>query len=180
MSRQSNKRVVAIIRPPLIAIGFVAKTLYKLLFGWLDVPLARKRQDKFAREIQAELPFLFNEYRGKLIPVENGRLPLPFDYVGATVDIGCFLLSFARGRGELGITISAKNADGSSNLSDLLDAMQDPYDVRRKVVYSLADWALLLKPNMPSLREVFSAGKYRHTREYVREFKKRMSTSDDC
>ena len=180
MSRQSNKRVVAVIRPPLIVIGSVAKAFYKLLFGWLDVQRARKRQDEFAHEIQTELPFLFDEYGGKLVPIENGRIPLPFNYVVATVNVGAFALGFARGRGELDVTIQANKAEGSANLPDLLDALKDPYDVRRKVVYSLADWALLLKPNMPSLQEMFSTGQYRHTRDYIREFKRRMTAGDGC
>ena len=69
---------------------------------------------------------------------------------------------------------------GSANLPDLLDTLKDPYDVRRKVVYSLADWALLLKPNMPGLQEMFSTGQYRHTRDYIREFKRRMIAGDGC
>ena len=56
---QREKLVVAIVRPILLAVGFVVKLIYAVLFAWWVHPrVQRKGNAKLIGEIQAQLAFL--------------------------------------------------------------------------------------------------------------------------
>jgi hypothetical protein len=172
MARNMNSRIVAFLRPPLIAIGFVAKLIYSVFFARAERRSANQAEAAFKREIETSLPFLFKNYNARFIP--GKYLHKPFDYVSAAVDIGSFLLAFDRGRGELAIRIAAKNSGDWQKWQDIQQitaAMEDPYNVRDKAILCLEDWALLLKPSMAQLLKVFSGDQYSDTRQYLMEFK---------
>ena len=56
--------LIAILRPPLLVLGFIFGNLYKLCFGWYDKRLARQHEQRFADDIRSYLPFLFSEHDG--------------------------------------------------------------------------------------------------------------------
>jgi hypothetical protein len=173
MSKTPHRLTVALVRPPLLLFGFLAKSLYALLFGWTEKKHTLTKEKQFRQEIEAALPFLFNSYNARFIQSKYSHKS--FDYVSATVDIGNLLLAFDRGRGELVIRIAARNSGDWQKWQDMLEtipAMEDPFNVRHRVLLSLDDWALLLKPNMPRLLEVFSGDQYSDTRQYLTAFKR--------
>jgi len=51
--------IIAILCPPLLVLGFVFGSLYKLCFGWLDKRMARQSEQRFAEDIRTYLAFLF-------------------------------------------------------------------------------------------------------------------------
>jgi hypothetical protein len=63
--------VIAILRPPLLVLGFVFGNLYKLCFGWLDKRMARQNEQRFAEDIRTHLAFLFSEHGAHFIPNAN-------------------------------------------------------------------------------------------------------------
>lgn len=102
--------VIAIIRPPLLVIGFVVGHLYDLCFGWLDKRLARQHEQRFAEDIRANLSFLFSEHAAEIIPNEGTPFPPPFDGAYVTVAVGNLLLRFVRGRGDFSVEVASSFA----------------------------------------------------------------------
>jgi|GEM_PF-5987148 hypothetical protein len=169
MNKKSANWLFAIITPPLLGLKYVLWPINELVFRPLDFWLAKRDQKQFEREIELKIPFLFSEYGARFLPEKIDPRA-----VSATIDVGTFLLSFTRWHRELTGFIKAKNAERGISLSELTDAFNIPFYLRGKVDYSLEDWDVLLKLNMPQLQEVFSSGQYGETKEYLRELKRTM------
>ena len=173
MGREFNRRVIAFIRPPLLAIRFVAKPFYSLLFGWLDRKTARDRQNRFAREIGAELPFLFKDYGGHVIPNEGVRFLPGFDYAVVTVELCGLVFRFIRGRGDLDIYVASRTALKEwHNVLLVIRAMEDPDDMRYTGFIFLRDAAVTLKKKMPLIQEAFSSARFPETKEHLANHQK--------
>jgi hypothetical protein len=171
MANRSNQWIVSLVRPPLMVIGFIAKAVYSLLFGRADKRLAQKNQEVLAGSVKAELPFLFNEYDGGIIPNEGVPFPPGFDYAVVTVEVGELLFRFIRGRGDLDVRVAAKsNAADWHDVTLVISAIEDPEDMKRKSFLSLSDFAPLLRRNMSRLIEAFSSAQYAETRQHLAKF----------
>jgi hypothetical protein len=99
---------ISIVRPPLLAIGFVLRILYAGLLGWwLDGLLRRIDDRRLAEDVKQNVPLLFdNKVGGRILPSET-RLPRSFDLAVATVSTGDFLIQFTRVRGELNVRLAS-------------------------------------------------------------------------
>jgi hypothetical protein len=173
MSRQFKDLVISLIRPPLIVVGFIAKTIYALFFGRADKRLAQKQQDELANEIQQHLGFLFQEYGGRIIPNTGIKFPPGFDYAIVTVEAGELLFRFVRGRGDLDVQIATKaNTNDWHDVSLVIGAIERPEEMQRKSFLSFADVASVLEPNMPQIKEAFSTARYADTQQNLANFKK--------
>jgi hypothetical protein len=171
MANQSNRWIVSLLRPPLIVLGFIAKAVYSLFFGRADKRLAQKNQEVLAANVKAELPFLFNEYDGVIIPNEGVRFPPGFDYAVVTVEVGELLFRFIRGRGDLDVRVAAKSdATDWHDVTLVISAIEDPEDMKRKSFLYLSDFAPLLRGNMSRLIEAFSNAQYAETRRHLAKF----------
>ena len=102
MSRQSNKRVVAVIRPPLIVIGAVQKHFTSFFSdGWMysgqenakmNLPMKSGQNCRF---YSTNMAVSWCRSRTVVFPCHSLSI--------ATVNVGAFALGFARGRGELDV-----------------------------------------------------------------------------
>lgn len=101
------RTLVAILRPPLLALGFTFGNLYKLCFGWYDKRLAIRHEQRFADDIHRYLPSLFSEYGAEIIPNEGVPFPPSFDGAYVTLAVGNLLLRFVRGRGDFSVRIAS-------------------------------------------------------------------------
>jgi len=60
MRKHNRQLLVELIRPPVLIVGFVVKTIYRTVFGWwLDPWLQRKANQSLTEDVRANLPFLF-------------------------------------------------------------------------------------------------------------------------
>jgi hypothetical protein len=99
---------IGIIRPPLLAIGFVLSAIYAGLFGWwLDGFLWRRGDKRLANEVKQNLPLLFNEKKGQIVPNDDYRVPRAFDLAVVTVCTQDFLIRFIRVRGEFNVQVAS-------------------------------------------------------------------------
>jgi hypothetical protein len=99
--------LIAVLRPPLLVLGFILGNLYKLCFGWYDKRLARQHEQRFADDIRRCLPFLFSEHGAKVIPNEGVPFPPSFDGAYVTVAVGDLRLRFIRGRGDFSVRVAS-------------------------------------------------------------------------
>jgi hypothetical protein len=99
---------VGIIRPPLLALGFVFGAIYTGLFGWwLDALLWRRGDKRLANEIKQNLAFLFCELEGRIVPSDDYGVPRAFDLAVVTVSTQDFLIRFVRVRGEFNVQVAS-------------------------------------------------------------------------
>jgi hypothetical protein len=171
MTNQTNQWIVSLVRPPLMVLGFIAKAVYSLFLGRADKRLAQKTQEVLAASVKAELPFLFNEFGGVIIPNEGVPFPPGFDYAIVTVEVGELLFRFIRGRGDLDVRVAAASAATDwRDVTLVISAIEDPEDMKRKSFLSLSDFAPLLRRNMCRLVEAFSSAQYAETRQHLAKF----------
>jgi hypothetical protein len=99
--------VLAILRPPILVVGFVFSKLYKFCFARANERAAREGERRFAEEIGKHLSFLFTEYGAKFIANEDTPFPPGFDGAYATVAVGNLHLRFVRGRGDFDVSVAS-------------------------------------------------------------------------
>jgi hypothetical protein len=165
-----------VLRPPAIVISFVAKNLYKLLFGWwLDPRTSRKSEQEFADEIRTKLPFLFVEYGGEIIPNESLRVHTTFDYAIVTVAVRNLLLRFVRGRDEFRVDVAPKHDPRDwQEVSLVLTAIGSVEGFGlRPLYYRLGDFAPLIRPRLLVLDDAFSDKHYVSTKAKLSPFHER-------
>ena len=168
MGRELKSWLVAFITPPLLVVGFVVKTLYKLLFSGADRRLAKREQDRLAKEIHEEMPFLFGEYGARIIPNQGVPFPPGFDYAIVTLEIGDLLFRFIRGRGDLDVWVASKNAPQEwHDVLLVIRAMEDPADMRYAGFIFLRDAAVVLRKKMPLIQEALSAPRLTETQQHL-------------
>jgi hypothetical protein len=89
-----------VVRPPVGVIGFVGGKIYDLFFLKGEIERSGKRDAEFESEVRRSLPFLFDEYGGRIVPDEKAEYPRPFDYALAFVFLEdlrfCFFSGDAR------------------------------------------------------------------------------------
>ena len=103
----SARFIIAILRPPLLVLGFVFGNFYKLCFGWLDKRTATQNEQRFAEDVRTYLAFLFSEHGAKVIPNEGVPFPPGFDGAYVTVAVGNLRLRFVRGRGDFSVRVAS-------------------------------------------------------------------------
>jgi hypothetical protein len=155
MRKQNRQLLIELIRPPVLVVGFVVKTIYRTMLGWwLDPWLQRKANQSLVEDVRANLPFLFP--KGSVVQPPRIRV-LPFDY--ASVEIGWenLLFSFTRGREETNVVVAPTHAPNMSyELGPVIAALEDRRYSDRYAISDLRDAANLLQPHLQALNTAFS------------------------
>ena len=160
MDRRLGKWLSVALRPPLLAIGFVAGHLHRLFFSRSDERLAREHEEKLAVDIHTYLPFLFTDMGGRIIPNEGVEFPPPFDYAIVTIDVSHILLRFTRGRDHLAVQVAPKSFPNLfSELSTILSVLEVA-GIQRGSITGLAQAAQLLRQNNKDIAHAFTEDQY--------------------
>jgi hypothetical protein len=158
MGRRLNTWIVAALRPPLLIIGFVARVIYRPLFGWYDRKLAREGQEDLAEDIQTYISFVFRELEGQIVPNEGESVPPPFDYAVVTIEASPFRLKFTRGRGGLAVQLAPRfSPRGWHELSTVLNVLDVP-GVKRGSIASLTQAGDLMRQHIVALTKAHTEG----------------------
>lgn len=152
--------VTLLLRPPAIIIGFVGRPLYRLLFSRSDERHAKLNEEKLGSDIQAQIPFLFSEMNGRIVPNEGVEFPPPFDYAIVTVEMPHFLLKFTRGRDHLAVQAAPKSAPTRFHeLTTILTTLEVP-GVQRGQISGLSDAARILRQHADVITHALSDDEY--------------------
>lgn len=135
--------------------------IYDLFFGWLDRRQARKNEADFAQEIAKTFPYLFSDYRGKVVPNQGVRFPLGFDYAYVTVSISPLLLRFLRGRGEF--MLEAGSEFGPEHFVKCSLLVRSITDTNAEDFAFIDDAARLLRPHMEALKNAMTEERFEQT-----------------
>jgi len=157
--------LIGILRPPLLAIGFIFGNLYKLCFGWYGKRLARRYEQRFADDVRTFLPFLFSEYGAKVIPNEGVPFPPSFDGAYVTVAVGNLLLRFIRGRGDFSVRVASAFAPNDWEGFRLVADGIGQWDVTQTgpLYYTLETFEPILRSRLERLQEALSKKRFEAT-----------------
>lgn len=158
--------LIAVLRPPILVLGFIFGNLYKLCFGWLDRRMARANEEQFAAEIRNYLSFLFYDYSAEIIPNEGTPFPPSFDGAYVTVAVGSLRLLFWRGRGDFGVEVASAFAPRHWNDFQLVADGISEWDTTRRPnpdYYSLETFGDVLRPSLARLEEALSKEHFEET-----------------
>jgi len=155
MRKHNRQFLLELIRPPVLLVGFVAKTIYRTLFGWwLDPWLQRKANQSLIENLRENLPFLFSG--GSVVEPPRIRV-LPFDYASVEVGWENLLFSFTRGREDVSVLVAPAHAPNMSyELGPVIAALEDRRFSERYSINHLRDAAYLLQPHLQALNRAFS------------------------
>src|SRR5438309_6608286 len=99
---------IRVVRPPLVAVGFVLNTIYSVLFGWwLDGRLSQKLDGRLAKEIHQNLAFLFTQKNARIVPSDEYKVKRAFDPAVVTVATEDLRIRFVRVRGQFEVEVSS-------------------------------------------------------------------------
>jgi len=170
MDRRVAKVVVAIIRPPLLLLGFIFGGIYKLLFSGRDRRLALDDQQRLIQDIRSRVPFLASRENTCITPVDFGDTPPPFDY--AQVDVVCPPLKFrfSLGRGELAVYVNREDAEThGQELSLVLNLLDLRPEIKRGSIKDFSDVDGLLREHWEALAGAFSEARYPELRKQIED-----------
>ena len=161
----SARIVIAILRPPLLVLGFVFGNLYKLCFGWLDKRMARQNEQCFAEDVRTYLAFLFSEHGAKVIPNEGVPFPPGFDGAYVTVAVGNLRLRFVRGRGDFSVRLaSALSLRTSGKTRQLVADGLGQWDMSAGArYYTLETFEPILRARLERLQQALSKDRFETT-----------------
>lgn len=157
--------VIAILRPPLLALGFVFGNLYKLCFSWLDERMTRKNELRFAEDIRACLTFLFSEHGAKVIPNEGVPFPPSFDGAYVTVAVGNLHLRFVRGRADFSVRVASAFSPNDWEDFRLVADGTAQWDMSKLEprYYTLEAFEPVLRSRLDCLQEALSKDRFETT-----------------
>jgi len=157
--------VIAILRPPLLVLGFVFGKLYELCFGWLDRRTARQDERKFAEDIHTYLAFLFTEHGAEVIPNEGVPFPPSLDGAYVKVAVGNLRLRFVRGRGDFSVRVASAYAPNEWEDFQLVADGIGQWDIskQRSRYYTLETFEPVLRPRLGRLQEALSKDHFETT-----------------
>jgi hypothetical protein len=153
-----------VLWPLFMALGFVAKTVHKLLLSWwLDPWLQTKANAALWDDVQANLYWLSAE--GQRVSERRPKI-LPFDYASVCVDYGNIRFWITCGRGELNVSLAPRYLpQEESELAVLIAALESTDVTEQKPIERFSDITELLRPRINALNEVFSEKDYAKFKE---------------
>jgi hypothetical protein len=140
-------------------------TIYKALFGWMDIWLQRKANSALLYDIRSTFFFLFPAAE---IVKESWHAVMPFDYATVRLNYKNICFYFSRGRGEVNILLSPRHAPLATQELAYVVAVFDSVNISKAQTNGDLDGAAdLLRPRLKALNEAFSEHGYA-------EFSKRL------
>ncbi len=143
-----------IVGPPLVLVGKVLGVAFGPVSKALKVHFARQEARRLEQDIRNELPFLFSQHQGRIVPTPNVPLLPGFDYAFVTVEVMGLRIRFCRGRGELDVGVGAhcKPYD-IYDLRLVLSLLDDAEEPDRGAVIDLGSAARLLRDELSRLND---------------------------
>jgi hypothetical protein len=156
--------LVDVLKPLFLVVGFVFRAVYRVFFAWwLNPMLKRAEEQSFAEDIKRAAPFLFDQYRGRIVPCPRPDAHDPrSNYI--CIATRNLVFEFCRWHGEIqNIRVSPLFSPNDS--FDLLDTLlaADPGAQSVRVV-SWHQFTRLLEPRIDLLEAALNRENFEATR----------------
>ena len=103
VNRRTRQTLITLTRPIYIALAPFFWFVNKVLFGWLEIWLQMRSDSSLLYDVRKDFFFLFP---GAEIVKERWYRVLPFDYASVCLNHRNVHFCFARGRGELNVSVA--------------------------------------------------------------------------
>jgi hypothetical protein len=158
--RELLEFLVLVMRPVFLAVGFIIRWFWKLLFSWwLEPLLDRRYQESLQEDIRRHIPFLFFEHDAAFLPdVHKSR----YGEVEAVIQMRDFRIKFSRFRDQHDVLVASnKQPDLFQEITAFLDNADFRAGRRRNpgVPYSYSSWTeagWILQQNWDRLTKALS------------------------
>ncbi len=158
MDRRTRATLITLGRPVYVVLGFLFSAVYNVLFGWLEVWMQRKADSSLLYDVRTNFFFLFPA--AEIVKTPWYRV-LPFDFASVTLNYKNICFSFARGRGELNVSLSPRHAPRETHELMYIVAALDCVNISKVTTDSHLDGAAdLIRPRLDALNEAFSERRY--------------------
>jgi hypothetical protein len=158
MEKKTRERIIALLRPAYLVVGFFARIIGIVLFGWINVLLQRRRNAALEGDVEANLYFLYSS--GQVVK-QPWSVVHPFDYATVLILCGNIYFRFTRGQRQLNIILSPQSAPADRHELHVVLAALDSTDVSEQFpARYLPDAAEMLRPRMIALNDAFSKEQY--------------------
>lgn len=158
MEQRTQERIIAVLRPVYVLISFVSRIVGWVLFGWVNLWCQKRENASLANDIQANLYFLSSA--GEVVK-ERWTKVHPFDYACIQINYKNICFYFARGQGQLNVSLAPRYAPRDTHELSVVIAALDSTDVReQKAANNLSEVGDLLRPRLDALNEAFSERRY--------------------
>lgn len=166
MRKHNRQLLVELIRPPVLLAGFVAKTIYRAMFGWwLDARLQRKANRALWDDVQANFYFLTSQAQ---MDFSGPTTIHPFDYASVQISWENLLVTITRGRGDTAVSIAPGHVPNDNyELGRLIAALERRHLREGDMVKSLAGAANLLQRHLQQLNVAFSEQEFPRTKQLL-------------
>ncbi len=162
------RRALLELLGPFVMVGVGLEKTYHFVFRQRIIRQSLQEEQQFARDIQRDLKFLFDDYCGRIVPDDTVEHPQPFDFAFAIVALEDLSFRFLRGRGSFEAWVAPRFAPKEwGELQWVLNMVDGPDPFEPRDFLSLNDIANLIKPRMIYIREAFSVERYPQTRQYL-------------
>jgi hypothetical protein len=163
MERRARDRVMAaLLRPPILALGFLVKLAYRLVFGWWLDPLLQRRWNKaLLEDIKSNLPFLFSDSDGEnkaSLVVRHADWP--------TIEVlwGNLLFTIVRWRDETYVSVAPRSVPTKVyKLGRVVDMLERGHPSEHTEINDLVKAGHLLRPRLIALNSSFSQEEFPRT-----------------
>lgn len=161
-------QLLVLFRPLLLLLGFLFRIIWKVVFSWWVNPLLdRWMQKNFANEVKEAMPFLFDQFAGRVIPDPRPEANDPGrSYL--TIATSNLVLKFSRWRSEdYEIRISPLFAPTDSH--DFIDSLEAAGFTQDSPLTPAAEswyhFGKVLEPRFHVLEQAFKEKNFQATKE---------------
>jgi hypothetical protein len=162
---------VPFVLPPLRLLRYLLSGLYAVTFAPVDAYAARKREARFATDVNLAFTAVLGKDTFRVIDNYDTLFPPGFDYAYTTIAFPNFFVRLLRGRGEFDALIAPKFAQSDWHDASLVfSAIDGDTELRRKDFGDVWDVARSLQAHLSALMEIstperFTELKHRLDRE---------------
>ena len=166
MDRATKRRIVELLTPVLLGVGFIVKMVYKIAFAWwLDPWLQRKENHALWDDVQANFYFLTSQAQ---VDFSGPTTIHPFDYASVKIPWKNLFVTITRGRGDTTVCVAPRHSPGENyELGPLIAALERRHFSERDIVNDLAGAASLLRPRLEQLSSAFSEEEFPRTKQLL-------------
>jgi hypothetical protein len=172
MSSKTTRWIFVELMRPVVLLGRFLQKIHRVLFVRRQLQWSIQADAQLARAIRRDVPFLFEEYAGKIVSDSSAQHPRP--YQSAIVATDELLFRFVQGHGDLSLYVTSCRAPTDWNdIYLVLVALDEENRPPSRWILSWSDVTRLLRPHIDRLREAFSEQEYPATRERLSRLRAR-------
>lgn len=162
MERRTKQQLFELLRPPLLALGFLVKVVWIVLCAWWFNPWARRKANAhLMADVKSEL-FCVTSQQSAAVNVLRETWPT------IRISWSNLLITVVRFRGDVTVSVAPRHLPAESyELGPVIAALEHRHFSQQDVVNTLPDAGNLLRPRLQALNAAFSPQEFSQIRSRI-------------